>query len=149
MAKGPPVGRRSTVTGRARLGVYLSAEVRDRLARLGFERGVAVSTLLEDGARRVLAAASEAGFEAPQAGWAAVGAAAWTAEVDCPAGKAALAAEAAEGGWRWRVQAGDAVVEGAGALRSRTAAMLEAEAAAAALTPQEALRAAQPEHRGR
>lgn len=62
-----PIGSTVGPTGRARLQVYLPADLRDRLAREAFERHVAVSTLIEEGARLVLARAGASEATEPPA----------------------------------------------------------------------------------
>ena len=136
-----PVARTTAPNGRARLNVYLPAALRDQLAREAFERGSAVSALLEEGARLVLAGAKGSAFDAPRANWIDMGGTGWAAGgVACPADPdgAQLRVTSTQGRWRWQVQAADAVLEGPEALRSSTAAMLEAEAAAPELTAEQA-----------
>ena len=141
-----PVARTALDNGRARLMVYLPAGLRDRLARAAFEAGKPVSALVEEAARRALDAAEAPGLEHehPQAHWVHMGpTAGWSAaDVACPADTrgALLTVRPVEGGWAWQVQASGAVVQG-GPLASRTAAMLEAEAGAAALTAEAAAEA--------
>jgi hypothetical protein len=74
-------------------------------------------------------------FDAPRARWVDMGSTGWAAaDFPTPVGEALLSALARpDGTWLPRVQVAGAVLDGP-PLRSRTAAMLEAEAQAAALT---------------
>ena len=126
------------------LSVYLPGVLRDRLARAAFEAGAPVSALVERAVQAALDAAEapSPAHDAPRARWVDMGpASGWAAQgAACPADPtgALLFVRPAEGGWRWHVQAASAVVDGGQELRSRTAAMLEAEAQAAALTAERA-----------
>jgi hypothetical protein len=138
-----PVSRARRPSGKAMLHVYLPAELRDRLARHAFERGEPVSAVVERAVRATLEAAEAPPpeHEVPRARWVDVGRSGWAAEAPCPADRARgalLWVLPVEGGWKWRVEVAGAAVDAEAALRSRTAAMLEAEAQAASLTPEDA-----------
>ena len=143
-----PVARTRTANGKAVLQVYVDADLRDRLARAAFEEGAPVSALVGRAVQAALDAAdaSAPAYEAPKARWVDMGGAgSWACGVRCPAAPAGGATvvvdrDAADSAWRWAVKVNGSIVAAGGAgtsLRTRTAAMLEAEAAAAALTAEE------------
>jgi hypothetical protein len=142
-----PVARTRTPNGKAVLQVYMDADLRDRLARAAFEEGLPVSTVVSRAVRAELAAmeAPQVTSETPQAHWVDLGADGWRAQgVPCPASPsgATLVVDRDLGdiGWRWAVRVDGVIAAAGGAgtpLRSRTAAMLEAEAQAAVLTAED------------
>jgi len=133
-----PVSRARRGNGSAPLHVLMPADLRDRLARAAFEAGEPVSAAVARAVKTALDAegAPPPAHDVPQARWTDMGGAGWWAQdVPCPAGGANLKALPGEAGWLPRVEIGAALLDGP-QLRSRTAAMLEAEALAAALTPE-------------
>lgn len=135
------VGQATASNGRARLMVYLPGALRDRLARAAFEAGRPVSGIVEDAVVEALDAADAPPpeHEVPQARWVAMIDGSWgTTAAPCPADPtrgALVTLHGKDGSWAATVQVGGAMWQ-MNPLRSRTAAMLEAEALARILTPQ-------------
>lgn len=145
-----PIATTAKPNGRARVDINLPAELKEALRRRAFEEERAASAIIEEAVRAYLRGGPAArGQEEPQADWVDMGAAGWAAmRFACPASaegaSLAIDRDAADSGWRWAVKVQGRVVAAGGMgmpLRSLTAAMLEAEAAAAALTAEDIAKA--------